>query len=61
MKKFFKNVHEKVRQSWQNLMNSPKKKMSEGAQELTKTRTVAHKDQWRHDHGHSSDKKKHHH
>lgn len=51
MKKFFKNANERIRQSWRNLMDSKEKKMSEGSQEITKIRTVAHKDQWRRGHG----------
>lgn len=51
MKKFIKNVNERLRQSWKNLMNSNEKKLSEGSREISRVMTSAHKDQWRRGHG----------
>lgn len=55
MKKFFDrvgkkigNTREKMSDYWRRLMNhSKEKKMSEGAQQITKLITSAQKDQWR--------------
>ncbi len=55
MKSFFDKVRgkvhgtrEKMRNYWKRMMNDSKKvKMSEGAQEISKLITSAHKDQWR--------------
>lgn len=55
MKSFFERlkgkVHgtrEKMRNYWARMMNDSKRvKMSEGAQEVNKVITSAHKDQWR--------------
>lgn len=44
-----KNVTQKAQQEWRKVMNSTEEKLSEGAQEAFKLRTVAHKDQWRRD------------
>ncbi len=57
MKSFFDRlkgkVHgtrEKMRNYWARMMNDSKHvKMSEGAQQITKLMTSAHKDQWRRD------------
>lgn len=58
MKKIYNNVKEKTREWWNKVMSSRNKKMSQGAQEVNKLITSAHKDQWRRDHGHSPEKKK---
>ena len=55
MKKFFDrigkkigNTRERMSEYWRRLMNNSKEvKMSEGAQQITKLITSAHKDQWR--------------
>lgn len=46
--KKFGNVHEKMSDYWRRLVNhSNRTKASEGAQEINKLITTAHKDQWR--------------
>lgn len=46
MKRFIQNNRMRLHENWDNLMHSTQKKMSTGAQQLTKIITVAHKDQW---------------
>jgi len=58
MRKYYDRYKEKVRsrfnEYWRRLFNNSKEeKMSQGAQDLTKTITSAHKDQWRRDNKHS--------
>jgi len=48
MGKKFGNTKEKMFEYWRRMMNNSKEeKMSEGAQQITKVITSAHKDQWR--------------
>jgi hypothetical protein len=48
VKGHFHGTREKVRNYWSRMMNDSKHvKMSEGAQQITKLMTSAHKDQWR--------------
>ena len=52
--KKFGNAKEKMSGYWRRLMNhSNRTKASEGAQEINKLITSAHKDQWRRDNKHS--------
>lgn len=57
MRKYYDHYKEKVRsrfnEYWRRLFHSKEEKMSQGAQDLTKTITSAHKDQWRRDNKHS--------
>lgn len=44
----FGNAHDRIREYWRRLMNhSNERKMSEGAQQVDRIITSAHKDQWR--------------
>lgn len=45
MKRFIKDNRMRLHENWDNLMHSSVKKMSAGAQQITKLMTVAHKDQ----------------
>lgn len=58
MKRFFQKVfsaetRNRLREYWRTLMRSNKRKMSEGAQEINRLITTAHKDQWRRNHDHN--------
>jgi hypothetical protein len=57
MRKYYDHYKEKIRgrfnEYWRRLFRSKEEKMSQGAQDLSKTITSAHKDQWRRDNKHS--------